>query len=260
VGYRAELAAWIEAGPPDLGCLEIMAEHFYPDTARERLRNLAGRFPLMIHSLGLSLGSPGPLDPERLAALAALAEETDPLWISDHLGFCRTDEAELDHFNPICPDRDSLERVAEHAREVAEACGAPVLLENITSELRVRGSLSETEFLNRVCEEADCGLLLDVTNLFVNARNHRFDPSSWLRDIDSHHIVQLHVVGYTQRAGHWFDTHAEGIQQDLWELVHEALDHSCPRAVVIERDENFPPLHELEHELRDLWAAAEKSG
>jgi len=257
VGYRFELAPWIESGPAELDCVEITAENFSDSAARRRLGPLAARYPLMVHSLALSLGTPGPLEQDILGSLAEIARQASPLWISEHLGFCRTDEVELGHFNPVCPSRDTLGWLSDHVREVVEACGAPLILENITSELRVKGHLSETEFLNRLCEESGCGLLLDVTNLFVNSRNHGFDASGWLRDIDPERIVQLHVVGYQEREGRWYDTHTQGIQEDLWALIRETLEYATPRAVVIERDDNFPPVQELEGELRALRAGAE---
>jgi uncharacterized protein (UPF0276 family) len=206
--------------------------------------------------LGLSLGSPGPLDEHLLDLFAGVVKDANPLWISDHLSFTRTSEIEFGHFNPICPNRENVGLIADHVREVVETCGKPLLLENITTSLRVRGSLSETEFLNRVCEAADCGLLLDVTNLFVNSRNHDFDPYSWLHDIDSHRIAQLHVVGYEHSNARWHDTHREGIQSDLWELIHTTLEYASVQAAIIERDENFPKVDEFERELQLLKRAA----
>ena len=133
-----------------------------------------------------------------------------------------------------------LNIVAEHARAVSERCGKPIILENITSHLRMEGEFTEPEFLNRLCEAADCGLLLDVTNLFINARNHHFDAKSWLYDLDPDRIVQLHVVGYSERDGRLQDTHGQDIQEDLWELIHETLDYARVRAIIVERDDNFP--------------------
>lgn len=252
VGHRRELASWIDTRPPELDCLEVTAEHFFRPDQRHRLERLQQHYPLMVHSLGLSLGTPGPINREVLASLAEVVAVANPLWISDHVGFCRTDEVDLGHFNPVCPDEETVQQMADHIREVADTCGRPVIVENITSELQIRGTLSETEFLNRLCEAADCGLLFDVTNLLVNSRNHGFDPRAWMRDLEPGRIVQLHVVGYSRSAGHWYDFHGESIQDDLWELIKEALAYANPRAVILERDKDFPPVMELEKELRAL--------
>ena len=96
-----------------------------------------------------------------------------------------------------------------------------LILENVTSSLRIDGELTETEFLNQLCERAGCGLLLDVTNLFINAKNHGYDPRQWLREIDPSRIKQLHVVGYSLQAGRFHDHHSAPIQDDLMELIAE---------------------------------------
>jgi hypothetical protein len=142
--------------------------------------------------------------------------------------------------------------LAEHAAEVMERCGRLLLLENITSHIRIRGHLSETDFLNKICERSGCGILLDVTNLFVNARNHGFDPRSWMRDLDPERVVQLHVVGYRYAGGRWHDRHSDGIQEDLWSLIRDAIAWARPRAAIIERDADFPAFDELAAELRAL--------
>lgn len=251
VGYRRELADWIDSNPSEVGCLEIIAEHFF-DGGEDRLRNLAARFPLCIHGLGLSLGTPGPLDRETLDYFVRVAELADARWVSEHVAFTRTAEVDLGHLNPVRADAETIAVIADHAREVAEACNRPLLLENITTDLRLPGSMPESEFLNRLCEAADCGLLLDVTNLYINAKNHGFDARQWLREIDPGRIVQLHVVGYSVSNGRWRDLHAEQIQDDLWALIDDVLAYAPVQSVILERDQNFPAPAEITGELRRL--------
>ncbi|MSU36084.1 MAG: DUF692 family protein [Pedosphaera sp.] len=178
VGYRKELAGWIDSTPRGIRCLEITAEHFFHG-GEERLAQLAGQFHLFVHGLGLSLGTPEPLDSKTLDHFARVVRVANPQWISEHIAFTRTAEAELGHLNPVPPTHEVLGIIADHAREVSALCGKPILLENITSHVRLTGDLSETNFLNELCERADCGLLLDVTNSFVNSRNHGFNPMEW---------------------------------------------------------------------------------
>ena len=256
LGHRRELAPWLKTGPVEVECLEIIAEHFFAADAKPALQALAADHALIVHCLGLSLGTPGPLKRSVLDSVAEVAAVADPLWVSDHIGFCRTGEVELGHFISVRPDRENLAIIAEHAREVAEVCGKPILLENITTEIVMRGDLSETEFLNQLCDEAGCGLLLDVTNLFVNCRNRGVDPFRWLAEIEPAHVAQLHVVGYTQAGGHWFDNHCEAIQEDLWPLIREVFARFQPRAVIIERDDAFPAVEKLVDELVALKRAA----
>ena len=259
VGFRYPLGAWIDSRLEEVECLEITAEHFF-DGGENLLGRLRKAYPLYVHGLGLSLGTPGPLDRETLESFARVVEIADPEWISEHISFTRTQDVDLGHLNPLRPDKNNADLVADHAREVSERCGKPIILENITSHLKLQGELSETEFLNRLCEKADCGLILDVTNLYVNAKNHGFDPRSWLRDIEPKRIVQLHVVGYTKHQGHWEDYHAEPIQDDLRELIADVCAYAPVRAVIIERDSHFPPVAELAQELATLRNMLENHG
>jgi len=251
IGHRAPLREWIATRPSEIECLEITAEHFF-DESLDYLRDLRGVYPLFVHGLGLSLGAPGPIDQKTLTEFRRVVEAADPEWISEHVAFTRTSEVDLGHLNPIQPSVKTLDLVAAHACEVSQFCAKPIILENITTHLRLKGELSETDFLNRLCERADCGLLLDVTNLFINARNHHFDAKTWLRDLDPKCIVQLHVVGYMERNGRLVDNHSADIQEDLWELIHATLDHAEVRAIIVERDGNFPEMENLASELQLL--------
>ena len=251
LGYRRELASWIDTRPAGIDCLEITAEHFFHG-GEEQLAKLAARYHLFVHGLGLSLGTPGPLNAVQLDQFARVVSLANPDWISEHVAFTRTAEANLGHLNPVPPTRETLEIVAEHAREVSARCRKPIILENITSHVRLHGELSETEFLNALCDRADCGLLLDVTNLFINSRNHGFDPLCWLRDIEPRRIRQLHIVGYSQDHGRYVDSHSQPIQEELIELAQEVAAYAQVAAIILERDEDFPNAHELEAELAKL--------
>jgi uncharacterized protein (UPF0276 family) len=250
VGHRRPLDRWIRSRPPGLDCLELTAEHFFD--APERAAELGRLYPTMVHGLGLSLGSPGPLDPATLGSFARVAEAAGALWVSEHVAFTRTPDVDLGHLNPVRPDAESLAVLADHAMEVASVCRRPLILENITSHLRLEGTMSEPEFLNRLCDRAGCGLLLDVTNLYINSRNHGFDPVRWLRELEPRRIVQLHVVGYSRRDGRFEDLHAEPAQNEILDLLEETLAYAPVRAVIIERDENIP--RELGSELEALRA------
>ena len=255
VGYRRALDEWLQADPPEVTCLEITAEHFF-DAGRRELRQLSEKYPVFVHGLGLSLGTPGPLDRKTLQKFARVAKLANAHWVSEHVAFTQTREVDLGHLNPIPLDRNSLHVVVEHALEVAERCQKKLILENITSDLRIDGELTETEFLNRLCEEAQCGLLLDVTNLFINSRNHQFDARAWLHELQPENITQLHVVGYSRRAGRWCDHHAEIIQDDLMELVADVLRYAPVEAIILERDARLEETTEISAELKRLQKVA----
>jgi len=256
VGYRPELAEWLATRPPAITCLELTAEHFYgSDLARlpADFCPLPSDFSLFVHGLGLSLGTPGPLDQQRLGLFAQVATAARAEWVSEHVAFTRTTETDLGHLNPVPPTRDSVKIMADHARELADRCRKPLLLENITSHVRLQGELSETEFLNELCARADCGLLLDVTNLFVNSRNHRFDALAWLHEIEPDRIRQLHIVGYSRRHGRYTDDHSQPVQPELLDLARAIIDYAPQvQAIILERDADFPGTDGMAAEIAKL--------
>ena len=258
IGYRGPLAGWIDERPGEIECLEITAEHFFDD-GEEQLRALSNDYPLSVHGLGLSLGTPGALDAETLANFKRIADAADAKWISEHVAFTRSAEVDLGHLNPVPPTGEALRTLVDHAIELRETCGRPLVLENITTALRIDGEMTEPEFLNALCNRAGCALLLDATNLFINSRNHGFDAGEWLREIEPSHIRQMHVVGYSEDNGRLHDKHCEAIQDDLLELVAEIVAYGNVEAIFIERDGKFPPVESLAVELRRLKQIATRS-
>lgn len=257
MGYRSALAGWISTRPPEVQCVEVTAEHFF-DGGFDDLKRLTAGYPVFVHGLGLSLGTPGALEQETLDRFVQVVQIAKPEWVSEHVAFSQSTEVDLGHLNPIRLSREMVGVIAEHANQIVESCGCPIILENISSYLRLEGEMSEPDFLNRVCETASCGLLLDVTNLFINSRNHAFDATAWLHQLDPRLIVQLHVVGYSQRGGQWHDFHSEPIQADLMDLICEVLDYAPVQAITLERDANFPPSADLARELTRLKEACDQ--
>jgi uncharacterized protein len=259
VGYRKELAAWIGSHPSTISCLEITAEHFN-DRNRDELAKLAESYHLFVHGLGLSLGTPGSMDRQRLEHFASVAEIAKPDWVSEHIAFTRTSEIDLGHLNPVRPTRAMAKTIAEHAREVSDLCERPIILENITSHVHLEGDLQEPDFLNEICLQADCGLLVDVTNLFINSRNHDYDPLCWLERIDPSRIVQLHVVGYSQEDGRYTDNHEMAVQKEIIELAQAVVNYSkSVKAVILERDAAFPGSEEMMRETIKLAGLFERN-
>ena len=253
MGFRSALSDWLLSRPGEVKSLEITAEHFF-DGGEKVLRSLANHYPLFVHGLGLSLGTPGPLCEQTLEQFARVAEIADARWVSEHVAFSRTEDVDLGHLNPVPHTQNSLDVMVDHAIEVAERCKRPLILENITSDLLIAGEMSETEFLNRLCDRASCGLLLDVTNLFINAKNHDYDPKKWLAEIDPSNIMQLHVVGYSRHGDIYHDHHSAPIQDDLMELIEEVIAYANVQVVTLERDERLGELDEIRSELKRLDA------
>lgn len=249
--YSPAFAPWIERSGAFVECLELQAYRFYYPSPK-LVDSICCLRPNIISKGRLSLGTPGPLDADRVRAFAVIVGRTNPLWISEPLGFSGTDESSWEADLPICPGQRSLSTIADHAMQVMDVCQKGLLLETTASSIRARGSIRETDFLNQICQKANCGVLLDVTALLVNAMNHRFDPVEWLHQVDHRLILQLHVSGYSRRGNRCFDEHLSTVQEDVWSLVEEVLGYCSPRAIILEREGSYPPILFIERELARL--------
>lgn len=258
VGLRQSFADWVLSHPPELDCVEVTAEHFF-DSGAQVLARLAESYQVSVHGLGLSLGTPGPLDESTLRQFQRVADQASANWITEHIAFTKTDDVDLGHLNPLPMTERALSTLSDHAREVMDRCQKPLLLENITSYLRIPGELTEPDFLNRLCERAGVGLLLDVTNLFINSQNHDFDPLDWLHEVEPDFIRQVHIVGYSIREGVYHDRHSEPVQDNLYELLKEVVSYAPVEAVILERDVDIPAVDELARELHRLEETCERA-
>jgi uncharacterized protein len=262
LGYRGPLRACFRDPEAPIRCVEVTAEHFFRHdrTPPPRPPELGAR-PVMVHGLDLSLGTPGPLDEDYVQRFLAVAEGLQAVLISDHLAVTRTAEVELGHLNPVPPTRATRDHVAAKIKELQARANRLFLLENVTTHLRLPGELSFPELLNGICSAADCGILLDVTNLYINARNFGGDPLAFLDRIDLSRVVQLHVVGFQEREGRLYDTHQVDIQESIFDLTQAVLERSPARAVIVERDGHYPApaaLYAQLERLESIYAAARR--
>jgi uncharacterized protein (UPF0276 family) len=250
------LTHWINSQRGFLDSLEIVAEEFQ-SAGEKLLHDLAHSYSLTVRAAQASIGTPGPLRETLFRTLAAIVAQSHPAFITAALGFSRSEEAELGIPIPVCPGAESLDVLTNHAFELLERLRTPLLFENIPSHLRVTGRISETEFIGRLCDSTGCGVVLDVTSVLVNARNHDFDPLAWIREIDPHRIVQLHVAGYSYRNGRWHDEHRENVQTDVWDLVRQVVGYARPESITLERYRNFISATEFENEMILLRSVVE---
>lgn len=248
LGHRPGLARWLSSGVSEVQCLELTAEHFF-DATDDTISAVGARYPCSVHGLGLSLGTPGPLDADIVARYARVARLANACWATEHVAFTRADGIDLGHLNPIAPTRDNVALLTDHATTLHETTGLPVCLENITSALALEGDMREVEFLNALCDTPSIGLLLDVTNLWVNARNHGFDAFAWLCELRPGAVKQAHIVGYGEQHGRLVDDHRAPIQPELLDLLAAAADAQPIEAVILERDLDIPGPAELVSEL-----------
>ncbi|WP_283136933.1 DUF692 domain-containing protein [Rhizohabitans arisaemae] len=244
LGYRPELSETITRAGDRIDWLEVITENhlFAPAEQREHLRELARRFPIVPHGVELSLGSPREPDGEYLRALAELVDEVDAPWFSDHLCFTRTDQVALGLLAPLPRTRELARDLARKAQRIQDSVGVPFLVENITYYVDLATPIGEAQFITEFLEHCDCGLLLDLANLDINARNHGFDPIGFLDSIPVERVVQVHLAGGIDGRGGELsiDSHGESVPERVWALLTELLARTRIRATLVERDQNFP--------------------
>ena len=214
-----------------------------------RLRELTDRYPFASHGLSLSIGGPAPLDREFLARLREFLDAHRFALYSEHLSYC-SDEGHLYDLMPIPFTAAAVRRVVERIHAVQDALGRRIAVENVSYYAAPGAQMSELEFLNAVLERADCGLLLDVNNVYVNSINHRYDARAFLAGIPADRVLYMHVAGhYVEAEDLRVDTHGSDVCDPVWDLLAAAYRHCGVKPTVLERDFNIPPLDVLMQEV-----------
>lgn len=238
---------------------EVITENFLVEGGNPRrvLRAVREHRPIVLHGVSLSIGSLDPLDTPYLDAIAALARELEPAFVSDHLCWTSLGGHNTHDLLPLPYTEEALAHVAARVTRVQERLGRRFYLENPSTYTVFKGAtLTEGEFLAELARRADCGLLLDINNVFVSCSNHGWSPSSYLDAIPADRIGYVHLAGHTTNGPLIIDTHDMPIRDEVWELYAEATRRFGPLATCIERDDNIPSLDELRAELSNARALA----
>lgn len=247
LGYRPELDASIRAHRSSIDCLEIISEHYF-DVSPERAQHLAAlaeQFPLIPHGIEMSIGTVGDLDANYLTALDGVVSGVHGPWASDHLSFTRAGGISLGQLTPLRRTREMAIEIAAKAQRVQNLLGVPFLLENVSYYIEFGTEMNEADFICEVMSRCQCGILLDVTNLFLNSRNHDYDPIAFLGTIPLDRVVQIHLAGGDsnehQMGEVLVDLHGAAVYEEVWELLACVVPRVPQlRSIIIERDQNFP--------------------
>ena len=248
---RALLGPLQAAAPGDFDFLECAPDNWIGVGGRfgAALRELSARHPLVCHGLSLSLGSTDPLDDTYLARLRRFLDEHRVPLFSEHLSYC-SDGGQLYDLLPIPFTEEAVRHVSSRIRRVQDALGRRIAVENISYYAAPYQAMAEIDFVTAVLEEADCDLLLDGNNVFVNAVNHRYDPHEFLRRLPGARIAYFHIAGHYDEAEDLkVDTHGAPVKPDVFALLDAACARFGPRPTLLERDFNIPPYAELVAEL-----------
>jgi len=280
LGLRWEFIDELLAAEPEIDFLEVSPENYigrggYFDEALERV---AARYPIVTHGLTMSIGGTDPLRESYLRDIAAFCERVASPWHSDHLCFSTFDGVVLHDLLPIAFKKSEVLRIADRIKRARDAIRRPLAVENVSFYLHPgKREMTEAEFLSRVCEAADCGLMLDVNNAYVNATNFGFDVDAWMRAAPLDRVVQIHVAGHdwysddgafepteprsaeAREGALIVDTHGADVCSDVLALLERTLARTGPVPVLLERDQSIPTLDALLAEVatvKRIWERA----
>ncbi|MGH8476437.1 MAG: HvfB family MNIO-type RiPP peptide maturase [Methylococcales bacterium] len=255
LGLRRAFIDSLTSDPPsDVDFYEIAPENWLRAGGRlgKKLRSLTERFPFVCHGLSLSLGSPSPLDESFILDIKEFLRLHRIRIYTEHLSYC-SDDGHLYDLMPIPFTLEAAEYAAARIRRVQELLEQRIAIENVSYYAAPGKEIEEIEFLNAVLDRADCGLLLDINNIYVNRVNHGYDPHAFLAAIPAERIAYAHIAGhYVQAQDLIVDTHGAQVISPVWDLLETAYQLFGVFPTLLERDFNIPPLPELIDEVKKI--------
>lgn len=258
VGFKPQHFTGMMDGDQPLGFVEIHAENYMGagGPPHAQLRALRERYALSVHGVGLSIGGAAPLDRAHLARLKVLCDRYQPESFSEHLAWSSHGEVFYNDLLPLPYTQETLTRIVEHIDVVQNVLGREMLLENPSTYVSfVDSTFAETEFLTEIARRSGCGLLLDVNNVFVSAKNNGTDPSSYLAAFPLVFVKEIHLGGYDEQnddtgAPLLIDAHSSPVADPVWALYESVIARTGPLATLIEWDNDVPAWPQLAAEAR----------
>ncbi|MGZ3769008.1 MAG: MNIO family bufferin maturase [Bdellovibrio sp.] len=261
VGLRpSHYSEFLKKTPDSVSWLEVISENFMPwqngnsETevrAFQNLEKVRTNLPVFLHGVSMNLGSCDDLDFDYLKKLKDLVQKIDPAIVSDHLCWTGVKGFNVHDLLPVPYTFEALQLMVEKIDRVQNFLGRRILIENPSSYLEfTQSEMSEWDFLKTLTEKADCGLLLDINNIYVSSVNHNFDPLEYLRTLPQERIGQIHLAGHsTMKGGYLIDTHDHPVCDEVWDLYRWSVNNFGTFSTMIERDDNIPEWQELEKEV-----------
>jgi uncharacterized protein (UPF0276 family) len=243
VGLRTQHFPSLWDGTARVDWFEAISENFMirggrPLEALEKARTIA---PLVLHGVSLSLGSTDPLNEAYLDDLRTLIRRFEPAWVSDHLCWGSIGGHYAHDLLPLPYTEEALDHVVQRVQAVQERLGRQILIENVSSYLTfAHSTMSEWEFLAQIAEQADCGILLDVNNIYVSATNHDFRAEDYIAGVPADRVGQIHLAGHSDMGTYLFDTHDGPVITPVWDLYRLAVGHCGRVSTLIEWDDKIP--------------------
>lgn len=258
VGLRtAHYAHVLENRPSSVSWFEAVSENYlglesggFGGRPLAILEKIRANYPIVLHGVSLSIGSVDPLNTKYLTRLKRLASRIEPAWISDHLCWTGVEGENLHDLLPLPYTEEALNHVVARIRQAQDILERRLVIENVSSYVTYAHSeMTEWDFLAQVAGLADCGLLLDINNVYVSSVNHQFDPLAYLDAMPKERIAQFHLAGYSDHGTHLVDTHSRAVSEPVWNLYAQAVARFGDVSTLIEWDENLPEFAVLENEV-----------
>ncbi len=253
VGLRTKHYPYIVTHwPKEIDWFEALSENYMIDGGRPLfyLDQIRERYPVVLHGVSLNIGSTDPLNKDHLQRLKKLISRVNPPWVSDHLCWTGVGGHNLHDLVPLPYNEETIQHVVRRVKQVQDFLERPILLENVSSYMEYTSStMPEWEFLERVSEESDCKILLDINNIYVSSINHNFNSMDYINAIPINRVVQFHLAGHSNMKTHLLDTHDHAVKKDVWDLYKKALERFGKISTMIERDDKIPPFPSLVNEL-----------
>lgn len=255
LGMRREFTdALLDMPETPLDFIEVAPENWMTMGGRnaKRLARATERFPLFCHGLSLSIGSPAPLDEAFVKRLKSFLDDNEVVCYSEHLSYC-SDDGHLYDLMPIPFTDEAVNYVSERIQRVQDLLQRRLVIENVSYYAAPGQMMQEIDFINTIMQRADCDLLLDVNNVYVNSINHHYDPAEYIKALPSERIAYMHVAGHYNEADDLIvDTHGADVIDPVWYLLDLSYQTHGPRPTLLERDFNIPPLETLFEEVETI--------
>lgn len=248
IGLRRSMLGELADGVPDsVSFMEVAPENWIHvgGSLGRKFRALTEQVPFVTHGLSLSIGGPAPLDEQLLRDIKSFLDQHDIRAYTEHLSYC-SDDGHLYDLLPIPFTDEAVSYVAGRIKRAQEIIERPMAIENVSYYAAPGQEMDEIDFIKAVLDEADCGLLLDVNNIYVNSINHRYDPEAFLRALPAERVVYCHIAGhYNEAQDLRVDTHGSDVIDPVWSLLEAAYASFGVMPTLLERDFNIPPLPQL---------------
>lgn len=270
LGLRTQHYSHIETHRPRVDWFEIISENYMIDGGQPltHLDRIRADYPIVMHGVSMSLGSVDPLNRDYFKRLKTLIKRIEPEWVSDHLCWTGVHGRNAHDLLPLPYTEECLNHMVARIRAAQDLLGRQIAIENPSSYIQfAESTLTEWDFLTEMARRADCGLLLDINNVFVSSFNHEFDPYKYLRAIPTERVWQFHLAGHQDHGTHLLDTHDHPVRNEVWEMYRFAWERFGPVATMIEWDDKIPEFPELMAELekaksvmsRELWVVGKNA-